>query len=60
LTSFVVGVVHHSAAMTELPEHVARNRGYWDKWAREYVDPGRKNWESAEPSWGIWKVRKAG
>jgi SAM-dependent methyltransferase len=41
--------------MSELPEHVRRNREAWDGWAAEYVANGRRNWE-AEPSWGIWAV----
>jgi SAM-dependent methyltransferase len=42
--------------MTDLPEHVVRNRAYWDEPAGEYVEAGRRNWESAEPSWGIFSV----
>jgi SAM-dependent methyltransferase len=42
--------------MTDLPEHVARNRDYWDGLASEYVDAGRRNWGSEEPSWGIFSV----
>jgi SAM-dependent methyltransferase len=42
--------------VTESPEHVSRNRIQWDAWAHEYVRPGRKNWESEEPTWGIWSV----
>jgi SAM-dependent methyltransferase len=54
--SSVVVVVHDSAPMTELPEHVARNRTHWDEWARAFVRPGRENWAADEPSWGIWGV----
>jgi SAM-dependent methyltransferase len=42
--------------MTELPEHVRRNRARWDQWALEYEEPGRHNWASDEPVWGIWRV----
>jgi SAM-dependent methyltransferase len=42
--------------MPDLPEHVARNRSAWDGWADEYAADGRRNWESAEPSWGIFGV----
>ena len=42
--------------MEDLPEHVARNRAQWNDWAGEYVDAGRHNWESAEPTWGIFSV----
>ncbi len=40
----------------QLPEHVARNRAQWDRWAADYEEPGRRNWAAAEPSWGIWGV----
>src|SRR6195952_3514815 len=42
--------------MVDVPEHVARNQAYWDERAREYVDSGRRNWESEEPSWGLFSV----
>jgi len=35
---------------------VARNRAHWDAWAREYEEPGRQNWSSEQPRWGIWHV----
>lgn len=41
--------------MEELPEHVRRNRSAWDRWAAEYAEAGRRNWQE-EPSWGIWGV----
>ena len=41
---------------TPLPEHVARNRAYWDNMAHEWVEGGRRNWEATDPSWGIWHV----
>jgi SAM-dependent methyltransferase len=41
--------------MDALPEHVRRNRSAWDEWAKEYTEPGRRNWQD-EPSWGIWSV----
>ena len=44
--------------MSGLPEHAARNRAEWDRWADEYAEPGRRNW-AAEPSWGIWHVPEA-
>jgi SAM-dependent methyltransferase len=43
-------------AEPDLPEHVARNRVAWDGWAAEYVEQGRRNWASAEPSWGLYSV----
>jgi SAM-dependent methyltransferase len=45
--------------MGELPDHVARNRAQWDQWAAEYEEPGRRNWASDEPRWGIWGVPEA-
>ena len=43
-------------ADADLPEHVTRNRAYWDEQARGYVDSGRVNWASEEPTWGIFSV----
>ena len=42
--------------MSELPEHLQRNRSAWDGWAHEYVDAGRRNWASDVPTWGIWGI----
>jgi len=41
--------------MSDLPEHVAKNRAYWDAMADQWVEPGRRNWAS-EPHWGIWHI----
>ena len=41
---------------TSLPEHVARNRAYWDQQADDYVASGERNWAASEPSWGIWSI----
>lgn len=40
--------------MDDLPEHVRRNREYWDGMADEWVEGGRRSWASDEISWGIW------
>ena len=40
----------------ELPEHVRRNRAYWDAMADEWVESGRAAWSSNEPYWGIWRI----
>jgi SAM-dependent methyltransferase len=40
----------------ELPEHVRRNRDYWNDLAKEYAEPGRRAWARAEPTWGIWAI----
>jgi SAM-dependent methyltransferase len=45
--------------VSELPEHVQRNRSAWDGWAHEYVDAGRRNWASDVPTWGIWDISEA-
>jgi SAM-dependent methyltransferase len=42
--------------MSDLPEHVRRNRAYWDELARQYVTAGEKAWAQETPSWGIWSV----
>jgi SAM-dependent methyltransferase len=42
--------------MTDLPEHVRRNRAQWDDWAASYVANGEANWARAVPEWGIWDV----
>jgi SAM-dependent methyltransferase len=39
-----------------LSEHARRNRAYWDAYASEWVEPGRRAWASDEPHWGIWHV----
>jgi SAM-dependent methyltransferase len=42
--------------MSELPEHVRRNRESWDSWAHEYVEAAERNWAAEDPTWGIWGV----
>lgn len=42
--------------MSDLPEHVRRNRDNWDRTARDWVAPGRENWKQDEPTWGVWQV----
>ncbi len=42
--------------MSDLPDHVRRNRVLWDRWARQYAASGERNWAAAEPTWGIWGV----
>jgi SAM-dependent methyltransferase len=42
--------------MTDLPEHVQRNRAVWDQWASTYAAPGESAWASQTPTWGIWDV----
>ncbi len=45
--------------MSELLEHVARNRAYWDDLAGQYVEAGERAWAQEEPAWGIWQVPEA-
>lgn len=40
----------------DLPEHVRRNREYWDTLAAEYAVSGERNWAADAPSWGIWGI----
>jgi len=45
--------------MTDLPEHVQRNRAIWDNWAEQYVAPGERSWARDVPKWGIWGVAES-
>jgi SAM-dependent methyltransferase len=42
--------------MSDLPEHVRRNRLFWDDLARQYVTAGEAAWAQDTPTWGIWGV----
>ncbi|HJY82736.1 MAG TPA: class I SAM-dependent methyltransferase [Candidatus Binatia bacterium] len=42
--------------MSDLPEHVRRNRTLWDDWARKFITAGEEAWAQDAPSWGIWGV----
>jgi SAM-dependent methyltransferase len=42
--------------MTDLPDHVRRNRAFWDDRATEYAASGEENWARDTPTWGIWDV----
>ncbi len=42
--------------MSELPEHVRRNRAMWDDWAKKFAAAGERAWAKNEPAWGIWQV----
>ena len=41
--------------MSDLPEHVAENRRYWDDMASEWVEGGEIAWQQ-EPAWGNWQL----
>lgn len=51
--------VDEEAEQRELPEHVSRNRTYWDELATDYVEPGRRSWSTDEITWGIWGIAEA-
>ena len=40
--------------MSDVSDHVLRNRVAWDEWAAEYEDTGHRAWSQDEPTWGIW------
>lgn len=42
--------------MTELPDHVRRNRAHWNAQAPAYVEPAERNWSADTQTWGIWGV----
>jgi len=42
-----------------LSGHERANQAAWDETARDYVEPGRENWASDEPSWGMFGVPEA-
>jgi SAM-dependent methyltransferase len=42
--------------MSELPEHVRRNRAMWDEYAKRYVAAGERAWAQKDPTWGLWGV----
>ncbi len=42
--------------MSELPEHVRRNRARWDARAGEYAHHGEESWRRDVPRWGVWGV----
>jgi len=43
-------------AVADLPEHVRRNRAYWDAVAGDWVESGRRAWAQDEITWGIWDL----
>ena len=47
------------ASLEDLPEHVRRNRSYWDAMAADWVEAGRRHWQEDEPTWGIWNLPEA-
>ncbi len=45
--------------MSELPDHVQRNRAAWDAWAPDFAPAGERSWATDEPNWGIWGIPEA-
>jgi ubiquinone/menaquinone biosynthesis C-methylase UbiE len=43
--------------MSDLPEHVLKNRVFWDEqMAAKFVAGGERGWAENSPTWGIWNV----
>ncbi len=42
--------------MSELPEHVRRNRAEWTSWAPEFAAEAPAAWASEEILWGVWGI----
>jgi len=42
--------------VSELPEHVRRNRALWDDWAKKFIASGERSWARNTPQWGIFGV----
>lgn len=40
----------------ETPDYLSRTTEHWGHYAAEYVEPGRRNWSSGDPRWGIWQI----
>jgi SAM-dependent methyltransferase len=40
-------------------DHVVRNRGVWDRWSPEWIEPGRRAWASDAMCWGMWEIPEA-
>ena len=39
--------------------HQDINRALWDGMADQWVEPGRRNWATPDPHWGMWRVPEA-
>jgi SAM-dependent methyltransferase len=42
--------------MTDVSDHVLRNRALWNVRAQEYAAAGERAWAQSTPAWGIWQV----
>jgi len=45
--------------VSDLPEHVRRNRVQWDAWAPQFVPDGEACWARETPVWGVWGVTES-
>src|ERR1700722_12938306 len=45
--------------MSDLPEHVRKNRAKWDDLAKADAAAGERSWKRDTPVWGIWHVPEA-
>jgi SAM-dependent methyltransferase len=45
--------------VSDLPEHVRKNRAKWDVLAKEYASAGERAWAMEAPAWGLWQVPEA-
>ncbi len=45
--------------MSDLPDHVRRNRAEWGSWAAEYAEEAPSAWAAEEITWGVWGVPEA-
>ena len=50
---------HDQVRERDLPDHVRENKASWEVEAANYVEPARRNWATAEISWGMYNVREA-
>ena len=42
--------------MSDLSEHVAHNRAFWNAMAGDWNEPGERSWKQDVPTWGNWGV----
>jgi SAM-dependent methyltransferase len=42
-----------------LSDHARANREAWGVQAKDYEEPGRRNWAQDEITWGIWRIPEA-
>jgi SAM-dependent methyltransferase len=47
------------AFSSDLPEHVRRNREFWERESEKYVAMGHRAWAKNELTWGIWSIPEA-